>query len=624
LHFRLMRKMQTRFYAFLCIAFLFVGGNTKSFAYTLGDVEQINSIGEPLKVQIGILEGSARNAVACLSIASGPASGEIPWVGPQARIIAVLEGSSAIEVFSDKQVDEPVLRLRLRDNCHARFQRDYTLSFPPPRAFVPLPPPVAKPAPVPPVVRSPLQDASETAELASADPPLPLARPRPIPGTRVQKEEAQPPVPPREMTETPPPVDVSEGNVPASAQASEAPIEAPIPESGARSASADAVRIASPLDEANMTGTAPPSFGQRERKALIALDDQMARQLELDERIRRLGLAQVELKNEMLRLNELTERLIGVYAQTSQPGQRPPPLPIRQGEPGPVSSPLSDSPPMASLPTSPPQPAAEPRPVFVPSDYDIWRDESLRLVLAGLALLGIALLFWMIRKRRQDTMASADIEVLSIDPHHAPLAQEHPPLASKASGLTLAKTSPTGLPESGHVSKIIPIEETPVHEKEPEEHESAVELADIMLSFGRAEGAAETLAEFIQSNPRQSVTPWLKLLDVYRVANMTDEFNALAQQLNKTFNVIVVTWENYEELRKSSATVEQMGHITRRLQEIWRTPTCQAYLKELILDNRDGTRQGFPLPVVDELLTLSGILELELGPCRDDIFLGES
>ncbi len=148
-----------------------------------------------------------------------------------------------------------------------------------------------------------------------------------------------------------------------------------------------------------------------------------------------------------------------------------------------------------------------------------------------------------------------------------------------------------------------------------QEHKSAVELADIMMSFGRVRGAAETLAEFIRGNPREAVSPWLKLLEVYRAAGLRDEFNAIAGELNKTFNVTTVNWQSYDALRASKMSLEDLPHICEALQKTWRTAACQRHLQQLLRDNRNGTRAGFPFSVIDEILTLTAILEEDLGPC---------
>jgi thioredoxin-like negative regulator of GroEL len=40
-----------------------------------------------------------------------------------------------------------------------------------------------------------------------------------------------------------------------------------------------------------------------------------------------------------------------------------------------------------------------------------------------------------------------------------------------------------------------------------DEHDSALELAEIMMSFGRTQGAAETLADYIRNNPARPSSP---------------------------------------------------------------------------------------------------------------------
>ena len=153
----------------------------------------------------------------------------------------------------------------------------------------------------------------------------------------------------------------------------------------------------------------------------------------------------------------------------------------------------------------------------------------------------------------------------------------------------------------------IPFDET------VDEQDSALELAEIMMSFGRTQGAAETLADYIRNNPRQAVRPWLKLLEVYHVSGMRAEFEVLTRQLNKTFNVKMVSWNDFKNLRATPDTIEQMPHVVQRLQELWGTQEAQVYIHQILRDNRNGTRQGFPLAVVEELLLLLAILDEEIG-----------
>ncbi|GHU13800.1 hypothetical protein AGMMS50225_24450 [Betaproteobacteria bacterium] len=149
--------------------------------------------------------------------------------------------------------------------------------------------------------------------------------------------------------------------------------------------------------------------------------------------------------------------------------------------------------------------------------------------------------------------------------------------------------------------------------REPE-HDSAIELAEIMLSFGRINSAAKTLANFIDRHPRAAITPWLKLLEVYRASGQRAEFDTTADKLNHTFNIDKVNWDNFDEATDPGRSLEQQPHIMERLETLWGRRECQAYLNQLLLDTRDDTRHGFPLMAIDDILLLDGVLEQQLGP----------
>ncbi|MDR3214356.1 MAG: hypothetical protein LBT71_10645 [Azoarcus sp.] len=145
-------------------------------------------------------------------------------------------------------------------------------------------------------------------------------------------------------------------------------------------------------------------------------------------------------------------------------------------------------------------------------------------------------------------------------------------------------------------------------------HDSTIELAEIMLSFGRVNSAAEALANFIENNPKDAITPWLKLLEVYRESGQHDEFDRIAQRLNRAFNARAVNWDNFDDARDPSRGIETMPHIVNLLQQIWGTRKCQAYLQYLLHDTRNETRRGFSLTAIDDILCLSAALEYDLGP----------
>lgn len=138
-----------------------------------------------------------------------------------------------------------------------------------------------------------------------------------------------------------------------------------------------------------------------------------------------------------------------------------------------------------------------------------------------------------------------------------------------------------------------------------------MELAEIMLSFGRVNGAAQTLQEFIEANPKAALQPWMRLLDIYRDSGMRAEFEALATNLNQNFNVEVVHWDKAAPGERLEMSLELLPHIRDQIDALWGKPECFDYLQQLLRDNRNGERTGFSLPVVKEILLLIDLMVAE-------------
>ncbi len=148
---------------------------------------------------------------------------------------------------------------------------------------------------------------------------------------------------------------------------------------------------------------------------------------------------------------------------------------------------------------------------------------------------------------------------------------------------------------------------------------TALDLAEIMLSFGRVTGAAKTLQEYVTANPQEALRPWIRLLQIYQDNGMREEFEAMALKLNRNFNVEIIRWQGDEPRKElellplgtaqqAAVTLEQIPHIRARIVALWGSADCGAYLEQLLRDNRDGQRSGFALPVVEEVLFLIDLL----------------
>lgn len=154
-----------------------------------------------------------------------------------------------------------------------------------------------------------------------------------------------------------------------------------------------------------------------------------------------------------------------------------------------------------------------------------------------------------------------------------------------------------------------------------------MELADIMLSFGRVKGAAQALQEYVDNSPQEALQPWIRLLEVYRMAEMRNEFELSASNLNQNFNVAIPSWEpdklkaaidevdlvldgdpSVESLAVPQS-IEDMPRIVSTVCELWSSGDVITYLQQLLRDNRGGKRVGFSLPVVEEILFLVDLKE---------------
>ncbi|MFZ1447098.1 MAG: hypothetical protein WAS49_16830, partial [Candidatus Dechloromonas phosphoritropha] len=143
--------------------------------------------------------------------------------------------------------------------------------------------------------------------------------------------------------------------------------------------------------------------------------------------------------------------------------------------------------------------------------------------------------------------------------------------------------------------------------------ESTIALAEIMLSFGRLQGATETLARHIEESASDNPRPWLMLLDLYRRGGLRADYTKLLPALRKKFNLQVPAWQDLEIPASGLKSLEDYEHVITRLTATWGTQNCLDYLYRLVHDNREGQRSGFPLEVVEEIVLLMLILESAYG-----------
>ncbi len=341
-----------------------------------------------------------------------------------------------------------------------------------------------------------------------------------------------------------------------------------------------------------------------EYQLLSALHTQAAQQLAIAQQIR-----QLESTLEALHRKSATQPL---------------PVPAAVAA-APTSAANSDGPSRATREASPVRSPGPPAAAARETDW--WFEGSLLLGL-------IATLAWFLRRRSlapPSTAGSADAEQppdTSADASRWELQIADDGSERQRGGATAIAAESQRADDDGHVPTASSLRES------DDEATAALELAEIMLSFGRTKGAQHALEEFIAQQPMAAVTPWLKLLEVYRQGNEQAAFESLALKLTSLFNVAAPAWQAAEQLNAPIVTarelarmpieqiltrlptIDRMTHIRRELLRLWDTPGCPAYLDKLLRDNRKGERRGFELAAVRELLVLTDIQQERPRPAR--------
>ncbi len=649
-------------------------------ALTLGEVAAVSAVGEPLRIEILAPQASVDMAGDCLRVVSPDERGDgIPAVR-SGRVAIQGRGSGArIVVTQAAPMVEPVLRLAIDNVCGARLRREYTLLLEVPTqtriAAAPARPTTpprtqAAPSPRPPAPPTGGQvwttaPGESPASLAQALYPRDAGARRAFidgivranPGRIADPAAVLPAGTELSIPDLGRVAAASTGRTAAAAQRAGAaartaePRPAADPRASERTqASAAPVRAPATLRPADQLvlegerhgaerigGEGRPDLSgtetaQQAREELVvsAIDRTIRMQIELLERIRRLEEIQLALRDQV---TDVPVAPAPQAAPSGQAGMTPAPdqaPSARLDTPQPRAETAAQAPGTSPAPAAPPAASTTPAPeptgtsrsshIALP-DWGMW---PLMIGLLLAATTGVYLARRRTPAERNETTSGGSAGATPAatkwaeepdDARSTPLAPGQPRTSADAlrpyDSLEWNRVAHPLEPE--HDETLAPIIES---SEDIEEHESAVELAEIMMSFGRVHGAAETLADFIRANPRRAITPWIKLLEAYRRAGMRPEFDALSRQLNKTFNVKTFTWDTFDEARKPSNSLEQLPHIVKQLGELWGTRECQAYLEVLVRDNRDGKREGFPIAIIDEILMLAAVLEDQLGRYR--------
>lgn len=570
-------------------------------AIGLGELRGFPHLGESLKLEIDLLGADKAGLDSTCFRLIKPADGsDLPWL-KKADLRVRRAASPVLEIRSNAPVREPVLQLAVQIGCGHEVSREYMVFASP---FIDAAPAVLAEASVArgslaePAPRHPAVDSLQSAA------PTKISRVKQVSerhSISLASEKSQPVrmIPPKELIVGEPVLRLSTDLVLA--------------------------------DAALTTLDAQREILRLEYRMLLALHEQVATQMATAEKLRSMESA----------LGELQQHT-AAFAQRLEHGAVPSEASISpksdQLAPAPSEA-VRNDPPAIKLAAG--GTAAETPPASTTS-FGEWR---LYAILFG-SFLGLGC--WLGWRHYAERPKSTSVLTISpivepeaeVDPRRETERDEtigHSQVEMKANGDPMPEvlaldgeaqlpvqsvTSPAPTPDS-----VFSISATTVDEHF--EANPVMELADIMLSFGRVKGAAQALQEYIDHNPQEALQPWIRLMEVYRMAGMREEFEAIAQSLNQNFNVEIQQWDAVkpeanggslelalDDAPTSSAPaaprpqcLEDMPRIMNMVVELWPSSDVVGFLYQLLRDNRGGQRVGFALPVVEEILFLVELKE---------------
>jgi predicted negative regulator of RcsB-dependent stress response len=572
------------FLSALSFALLFSGD---VIALGLGELRSMPNLGDRLRLEIEII-GTPKEIIdpACFRLSQAPNQDDLPRL--KQATFSIRKGNPAIlEIRSDAPLRDPILQLSIHIACGHEMVRNYII--------------LASPEPI---------------SALTSDAPL-------SPGA------ARVPVSDLRLGDSPPPRKRSASRVRARSTAPEQ-LQKVVPDRVVPRATLEGIsdrlmlsgvdvgdpslllstEMLSPSADRASVNEAQREILRLEFRTLLALHEQATTQLAAAEKLRSLEASLTELK-----------RQADILTQSAVPPTVAKPLP----------------------PT---------KPVVVEPEESFVSEWGLYLLLIALLLAVGGFLGWRNYRERQLRALDDDIALSSpdfpVDPKRSEEREElggvdldvDPAIMGAPMKLDFpldedidAEKAPKATAVAQKNDSLMSISATTVDEHF--EANPVLELADIMLSFGRVKGAAQALQEYIDQNPQEALQPWIRLMEVYRLAGLREEFEKVAHNLNQNFNVEIQQWDPVEsksnwhnidmllddsieqvtQVQPEQTKVESMEDlvwIVDRVTELWADGDVIGYLQRLLRDNREGKRAGFALQVVADMLFLVELKEIVL------------
>ena len=182
-----------------------------------------------------------------------------------------------------------------------------------------------------------------------------------------------------------------------------------------------------------------------------------------------------------------------------------------------------------------------------------------------------------------------------------------------------APTAPSALPTNAKLAgpPDLQFAEIHMHSTSVEEISDVMQEAEFWLSLHDLERAAEVLEPYATYEQPGSPLPWLYLFELYRDLGWAEKYGNLRDRFQRIFNARALTWDEQKLVLPGAPQrgLEDVPHVALKVTTLWQSEEVLPYLESLLVDDRDGTRAGFDLPIYKEIMFLI-LLAYELQQAR--------
>lgn len=132
--------------------------------------------------------------------------------------------------------------------------------------------------------------------------------------------------------------------------------------------------------------------------------------------------------------------------------------------------------------------------------------------------------------------------------------------------------------------------------------QAVMQDASRLFTHGRVNQAIDHLQQHLAKHPKCSPWMWLYLLDLLSKEGKQQEFDVMAGECRKHFNLNV---EHTPDFKQQG--IESFPRVMKALQQAWGTPQVIALIDDLVYNTRLVPRMGFERSVFEDLMLLKEI-----------------